>query len=125
MSRNLIALFLLGLAQRRGAFEDLPKSEAPTDIAVVGAGLMGSGIAQSAAIGGATVRMRDVDTAAVARGLDTVRKLTTDAARKRVIERRESARVISRVTGTTDYSGFRRADLIIEVSSRTSPWNAT
>ncbi len=114
VSRNLIALFLLGLAQRRAAFEGLPRGEAPNDIAIVGAGLMGSGIAQSAAIGGATVRLRDVDTAAVARGLDTVRKLTTDAARKRVIERRESARVISRVTGTTDYSGFRRADLIIE-----------
>ena len=114
VSRNLIALFLLGLAQRRAAFEGLPRGDVPNDIAIVGAGLMGSGIAQSAAIGGATVRMRDVDTAAVARGLDAVRKLTTDAARKRVIERRESARVISRVTGTTDYSGFRRADLIIE-----------
>ncbi len=113
-SRNLIALFVLGLAQRRAAFEGLPRGEAPNDIAVVGAGLMGSGIAQAAAIGGATVRLRDVDTNAVARGLDAVRKLTTDAARKRVIERREGARVISRVTGTTDYSGFRRADLVIE-----------
>lgn len=114
VSRNLIALFLLGLAQRKAAFEGLPRGEAPGDIAIVGAGLMGSGIAQVAAIGGATVRMRDVDTAAVARGLEAVRKLTNEAARKRVIERRESARVISRVTGTTDYSGFRRADLIIE-----------
>ncbi len=114
VSRNLIALFLLGLAQRRAAFEGLPRGEPPNDIAIVGAGLMGSGIAQAAAIGGATVRMRDVDTKAVARGLDAVRRLTTDAAKKRVIERREGARVVSRVTGTTDYSGFRRADLIIE-----------
>jgi len=114
VSRNLIALFLLGLAQRRAAFEGLPRGEAANDIAIVGAGLMGSGIAQAAAIGGATVRIRDVDTAAVARGLGAVRRLTTDAANKRVIERRESARVISRVTGTTDYSGFRRADLVIE-----------
>ena len=114
VARNLIALFLLGLAQRKAAFEGLPRGEAPADIAIGGAGLMGSGIAQAAAIGGATVRMRDVDTAAVARGLEAVRKLTSDAARKRVIERRESARVISRVTGTTDYSGFRRADLVIE-----------
>jgi 3-hydroxyacyl-CoA dehydrogenase/enoyl-CoA hydratase/3-hydroxybutyryl-CoA epimerase len=114
VSRNLIALFMLGIAQRRAAYDGLPRGEAPNDVAVVGAGLMGSGIAQSASMGGATVRMRDVDTAAVARGLDAVRKLTTDAARKRVIERRESARVISRVTGTTDYSGFRRADLVIE-----------
>src|SRR5206468_648907 len=101
-------------ALERAAIEGRRRGEAPNDIAIVGAGLMGSGIAQSAAMGGATVRLRDVDTAAVARGLDAVRKLTTDAARKRVIERRESARVISRVTGATDYSGFRRADLVIE-----------
>jgi len=114
VAHNLIALFLLGQHQRRAAYEGLPRGEAPNDIAIVGAGLMGSGIAQSAAMGGATVRLRDVDTKSVARGLDAVRKLTTDAARKRVIERRESARVISRVTGTTDYSGFRRAGLVIE-----------
>ncbi len=114
IARNLIALFLLGLAQRRGASEGLPRATAPREIAIVGAGLMGSGIAQVAAIGGANVRVRDVDLKAVARGLDAVRKLTVDASRKGVIERRESARVISRVTGTTDYSGFRRAELVIE-----------
>jgi 3-hydroxyacyl-CoA dehydrogenase/enoyl-CoA hydratase/3-hydroxybutyryl-CoA epimerase len=113
-TRNLIALFLLGLAQRKAAFQGLPKADAPRDIAVVGAGLMGSGIAQVAAIGGATVRVRDMDEGAVSRGLESIRKLTTDASRKGVIERRESVRVISRVTGTTDYSGFRRADLVIE-----------
>src|SRR5688572_24345282 len=104
-----------GLEAEARLFGELATSTVSRNlIAIVGAGLMGSGIAQSAAIGGATVRMRDVDTAAVARGLEAVRKLTTDAARKRVIERRESARVISRVTGTTDYSGFKRADLVIE-----------
>src|SRR5206468_2618768 len=63
VSRNLIALFLLGLAQRRAAYEGLPRGEAPSDIAIVGAGLMGSGIAQSAAMGGAAVRLRDIDPA--------------------------------------------------------------
>src|SRR5439155_618978 len=55
VSRNLIALFLLGLAQRRAAYEGLLRGEAPNDMAIVGAGLMGSCIAQSAAMGGAPV----------------------------------------------------------------------
>jgi len=114
VAQNLIKLFLLGLRQRRAALEGLPRAEAPRQIAVVGAGLMGSGIAQAAAIGGASVRIRDVDTAAITRGIGAVRKLTTDASRKGVIDRRESARAIARVTATTDYSGFRRADLVIE-----------
>jgi 3-hydroxyacyl-CoA dehydrogenase/enoyl-CoA hydratase/3-hydroxybutyryl-CoA epimerase len=75
---------------------------------------MGSGIAQSAALAGASVRIRDVDAGAVARGLGTVERLTIDASKKGVIDRRESVRVIARTSGTTDYSGFRRAALVIE-----------
>jgi len=106
--------FVSGLQQRRAAFEGLARSAAPREVAVIGAGLMGSGIAQAAAVGGAEVRLRDVDDAAVGRGLAAVRKLTADAGRKGVIERREVSRVIARVTGTTDLSGFGRADLAIE-----------
>jgi 3-hydroxyacyl-CoA dehydrogenase / enoyl-CoA hydratase / 3-hydroxybutyryl-CoA epimerase len=114
VARNLIALFLLGLRQRRVASADLPPAAAPSEVAVVGAGLMGSGIAQSAAIAGLPVRLRDVDEAAVGRGLAAVRSLTEDAGRKGVVDRREAARAIARVTGTTDWSGFGRADLVVE-----------
>ncbi len=114
VARNLIALFFLTTRQRRASSEGLPRADAPRDVAVVGAGLMGSGIAQAAAVAGMTVRMRDVDDAALARGLGAVRALTTEASRKGAIERRESARVIARVSGTTDYSGFARAELVIE-----------
>jgi 3-hydroxyacyl-CoA dehydrogenase/enoyl-CoA hydratase/3-hydroxybutyryl-CoA epimerase len=114
VARNLIALFLLGLKQRRAAGADLPAAAAPSEVAVVGAGLMGSGIAQSAAIAGLPVRLRDVDDAAVGRGLGAIRSLTEDAGRKGVVDRREAARAIARVTGTTDWSGFGRADLVVE-----------
>jgi 3-hydroxyacyl-CoA dehydrogenase/enoyl-CoA hydratase/3-hydroxybutyryl-CoA epimerase len=114
VAHNLIALFFLGMKQRSSASAGLPATQAPRDIAVIGAGLMGSGIAQSAAIAGMNVRMRDIDEPAIARGLGAVRSLTEDAGRKGVIDRREARRVIARVTGTTDWSGFSRADLVIE-----------
>ncbi len=114
VARNLIALFFLGLKQRSAAATGLPATNAPHDIAVVGAGLMGSGIAQSAAISGMNVRLRDVDEAAVERGLGAVRSLTEDAGRKGVVDRREAKRAVARVTGTTDWSGFGRAELVIE-----------
>jgi 3-hydroxyacyl-CoA dehydrogenase/enoyl-CoA hydratase/3-hydroxybutyryl-CoA epimerase len=75
---------------------------------------MGSGIAQSAALAGMSVRLRDVDDAAVARGLGALRALTDDAGRKGVVDRGEAKRAIARVTGTTDWSGFGRADLVVE-----------
>jgi 3-hydroxyacyl-CoA dehydrogenase/enoyl-CoA hydratase/3-hydroxybutyryl-CoA epimerase len=114
VARNLIGLFVLGLRQRRAAFADLPRAAAPGSVAVVGAGLMGAGIAQSAALSGMSVRLRDVDDAALMRGLGSVRTLTEDAGRKGVVDRREAKRTVARVTGTTDWSGFRRAELVIE-----------
>src|SRR5207245_11358380 len=83
-------------------------------LGVAGAGFMGSGIAQASALVGMRVRVRDVDAAAVARGLASVRRLTQDAMRKRVVEHREGARALGRVSGATDYSGFRTTDLVIE-----------
>jgi 3-hydroxyacyl-CoA dehydrogenase/enoyl-CoA hydratase/3-hydroxybutyryl-CoA epimerase len=114
VARNLIALFVLGLRQRRAAASGLPDATPPASLGVVGAGLMGSGIAQSAAVSGMHVRMRDVEEAAVSRGLGAVRSLTEDAGRKGVVDRREAKRAIARVTGTTDWSGFGGADLVIE-----------
>jgi 3-hydroxyacyl-CoA dehydrogenase/enoyl-CoA hydratase/3-hydroxybutyryl-CoA epimerase len=75
---------------------------------------MGSGIAQAAAVAGLRVRARDRDAAAVARGLSTIRRLTSDAAKKGVFERREATRIVGRVTGGPDLSGFGTADLVIE-----------
>ncbi len=114
VARKLIALFVLGLRQRKAAASGLPAATPPASLGVVGAGLMGSGIAQSAAVAGMHVRLRDVDEAAVSRGLGTVRSLTEDAGRKGVVDRREAKRAIARVTGTTDWSGFAAAELVIE-----------
>ena len=75
---------------------------------------MGSGIAQAAAASGFRVRARDRDAAAVAKGLSTIRGLTTEAAKKGVFERREAARIVGRISGGPDLAGFRGADLVIE-----------
>ncbi len=113
-ARNLIALLLLGLRQRSAALEGLPRPRRVGQLAVVGAGFMGAGIAQAAAVAGLRVRVRDLDAAAVQRGLASVRALTDEAARKRVLDRREAPRAIARVSGATDWSGFRTAELVIE-----------
>jgi 3-hydroxyacyl-CoA dehydrogenase/enoyl-CoA hydratase/3-hydroxybutyryl-CoA epimerase len=112
--RNLTSLLMLTLRQRRAALEGLGKPRTIANVGVIGLGFMGSGIAQAAAASGFRVRARDRDTAAVAKGLSTIRGLTTDAAKKGVFDRREAARISGRVTGGPDLSGFRNADLVIE-----------
>jgi 3-hydroxyacyl-CoA dehydrogenase/enoyl-CoA hydratase/3-hydroxybutyryl-CoA epimerase len=112
--RSLTSLVMLTLRQRKGAFEGLGKPRAVANVGVVGLGFMGSGIAQAAAASGLRVRARDRDAAAVAKGLSSIRALTTDAAKKGVFERREAARIVGRVTGGPDLAGFHNADLVIE-----------
>jgi 3-hydroxyacyl-CoA dehydrogenase / enoyl-CoA hydratase / 3-hydroxybutyryl-CoA epimerase len=112
--KSLTALVMLTLRQRKAALEGLGKPRAIANVGVVGLGFMGSGIAQAAAASGFRVRARDRDAAAVAKGLSSIRTLTTDAAKKGVFERREAARIVGRVTGGPDLAGFRSADLVIE-----------
>ena len=112
--RALTSLVMLTLRQRRAAFEGLGKPRAVTNVGVVGLGFMGSGIAQAAASSGLRVRARDRDPGAVAKGLASIRALTTDAAKKGVFDRREATRIVGRVTGGADLAGFHNADLVIE-----------
>jgi len=112
-ARSLVALLLLTLRQR-GAGTELGSARAVRLLGVVGAGFMGSGIAQAGAAAGMRVRVRDVDAAAVARGLSSARRLTEDAARKGVFDRREAARIVGRLSGAPDLSGFGRCDLVVE-----------
>ena len=112
--RSLTALVMLTLRQRKAALEGLGKPRAIANVGVVGLGFMGSGIAQAAASSGFRVRARDRDAAAVAKGLSSIRVLTTDAAKKGVFDRREAARIVGRVSGGPDLAGFHNADLVIE-----------
>ena len=106
--RSLTSLVMLTLRQRKAALEGLGKPRAIANVGVVGLGFMGSGIAQAAAASGLRVRARDRDAAAVAKGLATIRTLTTDAA-KRACSSAARPRDRGRVTGgrTSPASGRR------------------
>jgi 3-hydroxyacyl-CoA dehydrogenase/enoyl-CoA hydratase/3-hydroxybutyryl-CoA epimerase len=81
---------------------------------VVGAGFMGAAIAEVGAAAGLAVRVRDVKPEAVAKGLSSIRKMLDDGVARRRFDAREARQILQLVSGTTDYSGFQRADLVIE-----------
>lgn len=88
----------------------------PVDtIAVMGGGLMGGGIAAVSAINaGDTVRIKEIDTAGVERGLAYVAKVLGKRAKRRRMSDFEVDRVRNRVTGTTTWDGFAGSDMVIE-----------
>ncbi len=84
-------------------------------LAVIGAGLMGSGIAQVAAQAGWYVTMRDLDAASVARGLDGIRASLERFVRKEKISRDDAEAALGRISTTTDLAGAAAdADIVVE-----------
>ncbi|MEV4411122.1 3-hydroxyacyl-CoA dehydrogenase family protein [Catellatospora sp. NPDC049609] len=83
-------------------------------LAVIGAGLMGAGIAQVAAQAGWQVTLRDLDDAATTRGLDGIRTSLGRFAVKGTISEQDAQDALGRITTTTDLEAAAEADIVIE-----------
>ncbi len=81
---------------------------------VIGAGLMGSGIAQVAAQAGWDVTLRDLDDAATARGVESVRASLARFAAKGTISGEAAEQAVARITTTTDLDAAADADIVVE-----------
>ncbi|HEY8427424.1 MAG TPA: 3-hydroxyacyl-CoA dehydrogenase NAD-binding domain-containing protein, partial [Sandaracinaceae bacterium] len=84
-------------------------------VGILGAGLMGAGIAYvTADRAGLPVRLKDRDQKGVAHGLRYVRGVLDPRVERKRMTKIERDIVMARVTGTTDYSGFEKIPLVIE-----------
>jgi 3-hydroxybutyryl-CoA dehydrogenase len=83
-------------------------------LAVIGAGLMGSGIAQVAAAAGYEVRLRDVTDEALERGLDAIRTSLDRFVAKERITRADADAALGRITTTTDLGAAADAEIVVE-----------
>ena len=116
VSARLRELFFATTALKKDTGVDGAAKARPVHkVAVLGGGLMGGGIAfVTAEKAELPVRIKERDDASVGRALSHVRGLLDQRLRRRRLDRRGLEKVLSRVTTTTDLSGFRRADLVIE-----------
>ena len=83
-------------------------------VGVLGAGLMGHGIAQVAAQAGYDVVLREVDDDRLAKGVGKIEKQLARAVEKGKLEQADADAVRGRIAGTTDYGGLAECDLVIE-----------
>ena len=91
-----------------------PLEAAPRRIGVIGAGMMGAGIAHVAAMAGLDVILIDRDRAGVDRGVATVTDLLDRAIARKRMTPEAKAETLSRITATIDYADLSGADLVIE-----------
>lgn len=88
----------------------------PVDkVGVLGAGLMGAGIAYvSAKNAGVNVRIKDRDNAGINRGVNYINSILQKRVKRRRMQALEKRQLQSLITATTDYSGFKSVDIVIE-----------
>jgi 3-hydroxyacyl-CoA dehydrogenase/enoyl-CoA hydratase/3-hydroxybutyryl-CoA epimerase len=84
---------------------------------VLGGGRIGSGVAYVTALAGVSVRLRERDDAAAGRALRAVRDLVDARGTRKKLPAAVSAQVFGRVSATTDASGLRNVDIVLEAVS--------
>ena len=113
VAQNLVRLFFLMEDSKKDPFTAKPLDV--SYVGVLGAGVMGGGIAQIVADKtSAEVRMRDISMKAIGGGMKAASKVWKKKVERRRMTRGEMLRKLARITGTTDWSGFSRADVVIE-----------
>jgi 3-hydroxybutyryl-CoA dehydrogenase len=83
-------------------------------VAVLGAGIMGAGIAQVAAQGGYQVLLRDLQESIVKDGLLTIENSLARAVNKNKLDAQQRDEILSRIQTCTDLAEVHDADLVIE-----------
>jgi 3-hydroxybutyryl-CoA dehydrogenase len=88
-----------------------------TKIGIIGAGTMGSGIAQVCAAAQLQVLMLDISDAAVARGLSAVRASLERLVKKDKLKTEDAAAISARICPSTQYAELAAVDLVIEAAT--------
>jgi 3-hydroxyacyl-CoA dehydrogenase / enoyl-CoA hydratase / 3-hydroxybutyryl-CoA epimerase len=116
ISKNLVHVFYLSEEYRKLSIEGADQIK-PNDIkscAILGAGVMGGGIAQALAAKDIWARMKDINYDAVAKGFQAAGKIFYQAVSKRRMKKHEAEGKMAHISGTTDYHGFKFVDMVIE-----------
>jgi 3-hydroxyacyl-CoA dehydrogenase/enoyl-CoA hydratase/3-hydroxybutyryl-CoA epimerase len=112
VSKNLIHVFRLSEAAKKAGPTATPR--VVERVGVLGAGVMGGGIAQLLAYRGFFVRLKDIKPEAIALGLRHAQEAFDHAVKRRRLDRREARKMMQRIAPTLDYAGFGNTDLVIE-----------
>jgi 3-hydroxyacyl-CoA dehydrogenase/enoyl-CoA hydratase/3-hydroxybutyryl-CoA epimerase len=114
-TQNLIRNFFLAEKYKKGT------SKAPAEkvvhAAVIGAGVMGSGIAQWLSSRGVTVILRDVSREQIERGLANIEKTYADAVKRGLMSEEKAKQGRARIVASTAPMGLRDVQVVIEAAS--------
>src|SRR5438874_1608690 len=116
-TQNLIRNFFLAEKYKKGASKT--QFEKVAHAAVIGAGVMGSGIAQWLSARGVTVILRDVNRELLDRGLVNIEKTYADAVKRGLVAEEKAKQGRARIVASTAPMELRDVQFVIEAASET------
>ena len=113
-SQALIGLFLNDQLLKKKA-KDYDKTAKPTNkAAVLGAGIMGGGIAYQSAVKGTPIMMKDIAEAGIELGLSEANKLLSKRVEKKKMKPLAMGETLNRIRPTLSYAEFGDVDTVVE-----------
>ena len=113
VASNLVNIFFL---QERSKKTKSDKDFKVNKTAVIGAGVMGAGIAQWISSRGIKVLLKDIKSEFVANGIKTISNLYSAAVSKRVMTKSEASSKLDNVTPITESLPMKTVDLVVEAA---------
>jgi 3-hydroxyacyl-CoA dehydrogenase/enoyl-CoA hydratase/3-hydroxybutyryl-CoA epimerase len=114
-TRNLIRNFFLAEKFKRGTSKQPVERIAHT--AVIGAGVMGSGIAQWLSSRGVSVILRDVGTEELTRGLANIEKTYADAVKRGIMTEEQAKQGRARIVASSVAIEMRDVEVVVEAAA--------
>ncbi len=115
ISKNLIEIFFINeeLKKDSGVASDV-KAKDVENAALVGAGVMGGGIAWLFSNYDINIRVKDIAQSAISLGYEQIIKIYNQLKKIRKYTSAQVDMKINKVTSTVDYSGFHNVDIVVE-----------
>jgi 3-hydroxyacyl-CoA dehydrogenase/enoyl-CoA hydratase/3-hydroxybutyryl-CoA epimerase len=115
-AQNLIRVFFLQERSKKLSVKTDQPSRKINRALVVGAGLMGSGIAQWLSARGLRVVLKDVAPEPLGKGLQSIHKIYRDTVKRRIFSEAEAQAGIDRILPVYEDIPWRDVDLVIEAA---------
>jgi len=111
---NLVQLFLNDQFLKRRAGEQAKDARPVSKAAVLGAGIMGGGIAYQSALRNTPIVMKDIAQPGLDLGMKQAGNLLDKQVERGRMTRDKADRVLTAITTSLDYQGFNKVDLVVE-----------
>lgn len=113
-AHSLVGLFLNDQALKREARQYAKQAHQIESAAVLGAGIMGGGIAYQTALKGVPIVMKDIKPEAIALGLNEANKLLVKRVERGQLKSGQMGEVLNRINPTLDYADVKSVDIVVE-----------